>query len=121
VSGAWRHWLVICAGAIGGISLWAVNMQLGQILPYVECGSRIYPVLLISVAAAAVSLGCGWVSWRSPGRSLGRSPGRSLGRTEAAADTSRFVARVSALLGLVFTFALLLHAASALLLTGCER
>jgi hypothetical protein len=112
-AGATRRWLAICAGAIGGTALWAVNMQLGQILPYVECGSRFYPVLLVSFAAAAVSLICGWVSWRSSRVSVGR--------TEAATGTRRFAAQVSALLGLVFAFVLLLHAASALLLTGCER
>ena len=104
-----RHWLALLAGAFGGMSLWAVNMQLGQILPYVECGSRFYPEILICFAAAALSLVCGWISWRSSGRS------------EAVNHTGRFAAIVSTLLALVFAFVLLLQAASALLLTGCER
>jgi hypothetical protein len=105
-TGTARHWLAVCAGAIAGTSLWAVNMQLGQILPYAECGSRYYPEILISFAAAGVSLVCGWISWCLSG---------------SATHTRRFVATVSALLGLVFAFALMLQAASALLLTGCER
>jgi hypothetical protein len=109
VTGASRHWLAILAGAIAGASLWAVNMQLGQILPYAECGSRYRPEMLISFAAAALSLlGC-WISWRSAGHG------------GMSRHTGRFAAMVSALLGLMFTFALLLQAASTLLLTGCER
>lgn len=94
------------------MSLWAVNVQLGQILPYVECGSRSMPAMLISLAAAGATLACGWVSWCAAAGSGG-------GRT--ANQTVRFTAHISALLGLVFTFVLLLQAASALLLTGCER
>jgi hypothetical protein len=105
-TGTARHWLAVYAGAIVGTSLWAVNMQLGQILPYAECGSRFSPEILISLAAAGVSLVCGWISWCS---------------SESATHTRRFVASVSALLGLVFAFALVLQAASALLLTGCEQ
>jgi hypothetical protein len=113
VTGASRHWLAIFAGAIAGASLWAVNMQLGQILPYAECGSRYDPEVLATFAAAAASLLCARVSWRSSGCSPGRS--------KAANHTSRFAATVSALLGLMFAFALLLQAASTLMFTGCER
>jgi len=113
VSAALRHWLTSLAGAIAGMMLWAVNMQLGQILPYVECGSRFGPEILISFAAACATLACGWISWRAGARSGCRD--------RAANHTGRFAARVSALLGFVFTFTLLLQAVSALLLTGCER
>jgi hypothetical protein len=113
VSGAARHWLTSLAGAIAGMMLWAVNMQLGQILPYMECGSRFSPEVLISFAAACATLACGWVSW---------SAGTRSGCPNRAADhTGRFAARVSALLGFVFAFTLLLQAASTLVLTGCER
>jgi hypothetical protein len=109
VTGVSRHWLPIGAGAIAGVSTWAVNMQLGQILPYAECSSRFYPEVLISFAAAGVSMIFGWISWRSA-------------RCGATANrTGRFAATVSALLGLMFAFALLLQAASTLILTGCER
>lgn len=112
MSGASWHWLACLAGAIGGMLLWAVNMQLGQILPYVECGSRFSPAILISLAFAGATLACGWISWRGAAGS---------GRNGTANHSGHFAACVSALLGLVFTFVLLLQAASALLLTGCER
>jgi hypothetical protein len=111
VTGVARHWLAICAGAIAGVSLWAVNMQVGQILPYTECSSRFYPEVLISFAATGVSMIFGWISWRSA----------RCGATATANHTGRFAATVSALLGLMFAFALLLQAASTLVLTGCER
>ena len=53
--------------------LWAVNMQLGLILPYAECGSRIRPALIGSVIAVLLALGSGWlcrgaVHWPGPYR-----------------------------------------------------
>jgi hypothetical protein len=85
--------------------LWAVNMQLGLILPYAECGSRIRPALTGSVIAVLLALGAAAVSWRSAW------PG----------PTGRFWSGVCALLGVVMAFALLLQAAAAFMLTGCER
>jgi hypothetical protein len=85
--------------------LWAVNMQLGLILPYAECGSRIRPALIGSVIAVLFALGAAAVSWRSAW------PG----------PTGRFWSGVCALLGIVMAFALLLQAAAAFMLTGCER
>jgi hypothetical protein len=85
--------------------LWAVNMQLGLILPYAECGSRIRPALIGSVIAVLLALSAAVVSWRSAW------PG----------PTGRFWSGVCALLGVVMTFALLLQAAAAFMLTGCER
>jgi hypothetical protein len=85
--------------------LWAVNMQLGLILPYAECGSRIRPALTGSVIAVLLALGAAAVSWRSAW------PG----------PTGRFWSGVCALVGVVMAFALLLQAAAAFMLTGCER
>jgi hypothetical protein len=85
--------------------LWAVNMQLGLILPYAECGSRIRPALTGSVIAVLLALGAAAMSWRSAW------PG----------PTGRFWSGVCALLGVVMAFALLLQAAAAFMLTGCER
>jgi hypothetical protein len=85
--------------------LWAVNMQLGLILPYAECGSRIRPALTGSVIAVLLALGAAAVSWRSAW------PG----------PTGRFWSGVCALLGVVMAFALRLQAAAAFMLTGCER
>jgi len=85
--------------------LWAINTQLGQILPYSECGSRWRPALVASIVAIVLALGAAAVSWRSAW------PG----------STGRFWSGVCALLGVVFAFALLLQAGAAVMLTGCER
>jgi hypothetical protein len=97
--------LVTCAGLIFGPLLWAMNTQLGEILPYAECGSSLHPMVLISILATSLSLVSGYVSWRNPWSGC----------------TGRFWSAVCALLGLVFSFALLLQTGASLVLTGCER
>jgi hypothetical protein len=101
-----QRWLRVgaCSGLVIAPLLWAVNMQLGLILPYAECGSRIRPALIGSVIAVLLALGAAAGSWRSAW------PG----------PTGRFWSGVCALLGVVMAFALLLQAA-AFMLTGCER
>jgi hypothetical protein len=102
-----QRWLRLgtCTGMIVGPLLWVANTQLGQILPYAECGSHYRPALIISVIAVVFALCASAVSWRLPW------PG----------PTGRFWSGVCALLGVVFAFALLLQAGAALMLTGCER
>jgi hypothetical protein len=102
-----EYWcrLATCAGLISGPLLLAMNTQLGEILPYAECGSSFHPMVLISILAASLSLVSGYISWRSPW------PGHA----------GRFWSGVCALLGVVFAFALLLQTGAGLVLTGCER
>jgi hypothetical protein len=97
--------IIACTGLIVAPLLWAANSQLGQILPYSECGSRYRPALIASIVAVLLSLTAAAVSWRSPW------PG----------PTGRFWSLVCTLLGVVFAFALLLQAGAAFMLTGCER
>jgi hypothetical protein len=105
-----RCWLIVCAGGIGGPLVWAVNMQLGQILPYAQCGSRLYLTALVSGVAVIVSLAGAGASWHA-----------RLWHLDAPARTVWFAAGVSALMGLAFAFALFLQAVSGVLLSGCER
>jgi hypothetical protein len=100
-----RRWLMVCAAAILAPLIWAVNMQLGQILPYAQCGSRFRLLLWSSSIGVLQSLVAGIVSWRG-------SP---------AIRSAWFAARVSVLLGLVFAFTMVLQALAGLMLTGCER
>jgi hypothetical protein len=93
-----------------GSGLWALNTQLGQILPYAECGARISPGLLVSLLALAVTLLATLVS----GRSL------LLARQQAAGGLG-FTAALGLLSGLLFAYALLLQGLSTVVLTGCER
>jgi hypothetical protein len=99
----YRRRLATCAGLISGPLLWAMNTQLGEILPYAECGWSLHPMVLVSILAASLSLASGYVSWRNPWQG----------------HAGRFWAGVCALLGVVF--ALLLQAGAGLVLTGCER
>jgi len=99
----WRAFLA-SAGLIAGPSAWAINMELGQILPYADCRLRL-PLLAFSSAAAIImSLAGGYLSWRRPW------PG----------PTGRFVAKLGILTSLVFIFALLLQLVAGAMLTGCE-
>lgn len=102
-----QQWLRVgtCAGIIIGPLLWTANSQLGLILPYVECGSRIRPALITSIVAVLLGTSAAVISWRSAW------PG----------PTGRFWAGVCTLLALIFAFALLLQAGAAFMLTGCER
>ena len=112
----WRAGLVPCAGLIAGPLAWAVNVQLGLILPYSECGVWLKPELLISLLATLCSLAAAIVSWRARDGNLG-APRHASGFPLSY----RFVAVLSALSGFLFAYALALQAAAALVLTGCER
>lgn len=91
---------------------WACSTQLGQILPYVDCERRL-PFLAISTFfLSVVALAGAYLSWSA-------RTGTVAGHI--AADTRLFLERVSALAGLLFTFALLLQGAATLVLSGCER
>ncbi|MDB5512281.1 MAG: hypothetical protein JWR08_1764 [Enterovirga sp.] len=107
--------LLPCAGLIVGCVTWAANMQLGQILPYLDCRSGLHLAALSSLVAACLTLGGSYLSWRSTGRA-------PVAAGEAAYPASRrFVAAVCTLSGLIFAYALLLQVLSGILLTGCER
>jgi hypothetical protein len=87
-------------------------MQLGQVLPYIDCARQIRSLALTSIAAMLLTLLAGWVSWRSvqPASAGFGSP-----------STLRFAGQVSALCALIFAFALFMQTIAALVLTGCER
>ena len=101
------NWTGLLVAALG----WAINTQLGQILPYLDCQREARfsaAASLIGVAAAGLA---GVVSWRSAGWS----------KTAAPIRTSSFVASLSALAALVFAFALSMQGVASLVLSGCER
>jgi hypothetical protein len=102
------------AGLTFGPMAWALNTQLGQILPYVECGSRLPLLAAISWLLALLSLAAACLSWFGNTEPV-RGPSSNRARTDEFART------LSALSGALFAFALALQGASALVLTGCER
>jgi hypothetical protein len=100
------------AGLTIGPLAWAINTQLGQILPYLECGTGLPLLAGASIVLALFSLAAGYLSWRCD---------PSGGGPPNDAETPGFVAALSGLAGALFAFPLLLQAVSSLVLTGCER
>ena len=92
--------------------LWAVNMQLGQILPYHDCAVTIRISTAVSTALAIFALLAGSISWRS---------WRDAPAGFGSPNTLRFAAALSALSALIFAFALALQAIASMVLTGCEH
>lgn len=90
---------------------WAINTQLGQILPYLDCQREARFSAAASLIGAATAGLAGVVSWRSAGRPEAAAAGR----------TSAFIGSLSALAALVFAFALAMQGVASLVLSGCER
>ncbi|KAA2211267.1 hypothetical protein [Teichococcus oryzae] len=105
---AWRH-LMPVAGILLGPGIWAVNMELGQILAYPECSGGFRFSTLATFLGAALALLGAFLSYRASGFRGGKG------------GPSAFVGSVCALLGSIFAFALLLQGGATLVLTGCER
>jgi hypothetical protein len=102
--------LMAWAGLVVGGAAWAANTQLGEILPSSDCYGRVRLAAITSFGAAIIVLACSAVSWRLDSRpSVGDD--RSL----------PFSAQLSALAGLVFTFALVMQGAASLMVNACER
>lgn len=101
-----RRALLLAGLSLGGL-MWAANTQLGEILPYPECRTRIGWLALASLVVGLTSIGAAFLSWRS------RRPG------DGAVDV--FLSGIGAMAGLLFAFAIALQGAASLVLTGCER
>ncbi len=104
--------LSILAGLLMAPTAWAVNMQLGEVLPYIDCRqqhrfSAIASFVALAAACLAGAISWGWV--------------RHARSTAPLTNKSGFGASISALGALVFVFALLLQGIASLVLSGCER
>jgi hypothetical protein len=102
------------AGFTVGPVAWALNTQLGQMLPYLECAIRLPLLAGISWLLALLSCAAALVSWFG-NTELVRGPLSNRVRTDEFAKT------LSASAGALFAFALALQGASSLVLTGCEH
>jgi hypothetical protein len=107
--------LVPCIGLLVPPLLWAINTQLGQILPYVECTAHFALTGVLSFAGAILSLAAGYWAWRAA------TPHRSPAFGTGFPISIGFIGALSGLNGLVLAYALALQGASSLVLTGCER
>ena len=98
------------AGMAAGPLAWACSTQLGQILPYVDCGRRLPVLALSAFSLTAISLVGAYLSWCC--RTVPPSTG---------AETRLFLQHLSALMGVLFGFALLLQGVATIVLNPCER
>jgi hypothetical protein len=112
-----RSNLLPCLGLVLPPLLWAINTQLGQVLPYAECGSRLKLAAITSLTAAVLSLAAGFLSWRT----TIQNKSDSTSQVTAYPASFGFVGLLSGLAGATFAFTLLLQGLSSLVLTGCER
>jgi hypothetical protein len=104
-------------GLIGAATLWALNTQLGEVLPYPGCQHRLPLAGFSSLLVAAAAIAAGWWSWRTH-QALTRRPERP---ASDARRTLRFLAGLGAGAALLFLVALALQALAGFILTGCER
>jgi drug/metabolite transporter (DMT)-like permease len=106
-----QRWPAIPFAFVVGGSAWALNMQLGQILPYPECASRLPFLTGSSFGLALLVAAAAFIDWRGRHDSPQPPPRR----------TAVFLKTLSALGGALFAYVLVLQGVSALMLTGCER
>jgi len=102
-----KRQLVRLTGLVMAPIVWAVNMQLGQILPHVDCRLGLSWTTIATLGAAFIAVGTLLLTYLSK-----------------RADSSRdglFIARLSLMTGAAFAFALVLQGAATLLLSPCER
>lgn len=104
-------------GLIYAAALWALNTQLGEVLPYPGCRHHLPLAGFGSLATIAASVAVGWWSWRTY-RALTRRPEHPVSDVRR---TLRFVAGLGAGAALLFLVALTFQALAGFILTGCER
>ncbi|OLP57931.1 hypothetical protein BJF93_13925 [Xaviernesmea oryzae] len=97
--------LTLYAGLSLSPAAWALNTQLGQILPYRDCAAGSSWTGGSAFALVVVAAGGALLSWRYGRFAIGRA-----GRAGAYAG---------ALFGLAFCFALILQGAATLLISPC--
>ena len=98
-------------GLVVAALAWAINTQLGQILPYLDCQREARFSAAASLIGAVAAGLASVISWRSAGWPEMAVPNR----------TVAFVALMSAMAGSVFAFALSMQGVASLVLSGCER
>jgi hypothetical protein len=110
------HSIIFRLSLIAGLALasmaWAINTQLGEILPYLDCRQHARYSVFASLAGLLLACVAAILSWRATRRAQD---------TEPFTATSRFVGAMSALSALVFIFAIFLQGIASLVLSGCER
>jgi uncharacterized membrane protein YqjE len=110
------HNIIFRLSLIAGLALasaaWAINTQLGEILPYLDCRQHARYSAFASLAGLLLACVAAILSWRARRRAQ---------NTEPFTATSGFIGTMSALSALVFTFAIFLQGIASLVLSGCEQ
>jgi uncharacterized membrane protein YqjE len=110
------HNLTFRLSLIAGLALasaaWAVNTQLGEILPWLDCRHQARYSALASLAGLLLTGVSTIISWRAASRAQDTAPFTA---------TSGFIGATSALSALVFAFAISMQGIASLVLSGCER
>ena len=99
------------AGLLIAAAAWAINTQLGEILPYADCRNQSRWSAIVSFLGLAAACLAGALSWRWNQRRL----------APPLTAASTFIASMGALSALVFAFALSMQGIASLVLSGCER
>ena len=102
----WRDSALINLGLWGPPLLWASTLQLGEVLPHIDCARGSHSLGWAAFVALASAMLAGILGWRVAGHE----------RREYS-----FLAVLSALSSGVFAYALALQVAATWILTGCER
>jgi energy-converting hydrogenase Eha subunit A len=102
----------LIAGLLIASSAWALNTQLGEILPYLDCQHQARFSATVSFVALLITCGAAAMSWRAGRRAQTAAP---------LTATSGFIGAMSALSALIFAFALSMQGIASLVLSGCER
>ena len=111
-----RRKTLASSGIVLGPAAWAINTELGQILPYIECKGGLRVSAITSIVGVLLSLAGSFASWR-----VGEHDGTIAADSREYAERIGFVGLLGVLCGLVFAFALALQGLSSLMLSGCER
>ena len=100
-----RRRLTAWLAALAAPTVWAMSMQGGQLLPYLDCARGYRTTAVAALTATVLALLAGGICWRN----------------RAFDQRGRFACAVASLLAVLLAFAILLQAIAGIMLTGCER
>lgn len=105
-------WLSLSAGLLIAPLAWAIVVQLGEILPWLDCQHQVRSSAIAAFSGMLLACLAAIVSWRSIMHHRTAAP---------LTATSVFLGALSAVSALIFIFALSMQGVASLVLSGCER
>jgi hypothetical protein len=104
--------LSLIAGLLIAPFVWAIVMQLGEILPWLDCQHQGRSSALAAFSGMLLACLAATMSWYSTVRAR---------TVPSVTATSVFLGALSAVSALIFVFALSMQGIASLVLSGCER